>query len=172
LADGRRVRYIGINAPEIAHGGRPAEPGGNRAAHFNRGLLAAGWVRLEFDAEKRDRYGRWLAYVYTPEGQCINRALLAAGWAYFMPHPANRRHRHRLLTDQRRAMDARLGLWRGWEKQKGHYIGNRRSQRFHNVNCPFGRRTRAANRRVFNSRWEAFRAGYAPCRRCLPQWWH
>ena len=58
LDDGRKVRYLGINAPE--HG----QPYAREATNFNRRLVSGLSVRLEFDQERQDRHGRLLAYVY------------------------------------------------------------------------------------------------------------
>src|SRR5262245_33708375 len=58
-----KVRYIGVNTPEIHHPTRGEEPGGRAAAAVNRTLVAGRQVRLEPDVQLRDRYGRLLAYV-------------------------------------------------------------------------------------------------------------
>jgi len=83
LTDGRRVRYIGINAPEVAHAkyGQSAEPFGKKAFEANKALVYGKKVRLEFDREAKDHYGRLLAYVYLEDGRCVNFELINAGWA-------------------------------------------------------------------------------------------
>src|SRR5205823_1069751 len=59
-----RVRFIGINTPEVGwYGGQP-ECFGADAARFTRSGLDGRMVRLGFDRALRDRYGRLLAYVY------------------------------------------------------------------------------------------------------------
>src|SRR3972149_4958421 len=58
LRDGRKVRYLGINAPE--HG----QPYAREATNFNRRLVSGPPVRLEFDQVRADRHGRLLGYVY------------------------------------------------------------------------------------------------------------
>src|SRR5262245_30337210 len=80
-----RVRYIGVDAPEIAHeprGRRPGRfgaPGGRDAARLNAALVAHRVVRLELDVKPRDRYGRLLAYVWSDETM-INAELLRRGY--------------------------------------------------------------------------------------------
>src|SRR5438093_5837945 len=59
-----KVRYIGIDTPEIGPPIRRLQPGGREAAEVNRTLVEGKRVRLELDARERDRYGRLLAYVY------------------------------------------------------------------------------------------------------------
>jgi micrococcal nuclease len=72
----RRVRYIGIDTPE--HGERCFQA----ATDANRELLGDGRVRLVFDDDREDRYGRLLAYVYrASDGLFINRELLRRGMA-------------------------------------------------------------------------------------------
>jgi micrococcal nuclease len=68
LKDGRRVRYIGINSPEVSHDGRKTDPYADSAKNYNKRLVFAKQVRLEFDKEKKDHYGRLLAYVYLKGG--------------------------------------------------------------------------------------------------------
>ena len=58
LHDGRKVRYLGINAPENG------QPYAREATNFNRRLVSGLPVRLEFDQVREDRHGRLLAYVY------------------------------------------------------------------------------------------------------------
>ena len=59
-----KVRYIGIDTPEVHHPTRGEEPGGRAATEINRGLVGDRAVRLEPDVQLRDRYGRLLAYVW------------------------------------------------------------------------------------------------------------
>jgi micrococcal nuclease len=56
-----KVRYIGVNSPEIHHPTKGAEPGGREATEVNRQLVAGQQVRLELDVQERDRYWRLLA---------------------------------------------------------------------------------------------------------------
>jgi micrococcal nuclease len=170
LADGRHVRYLGINAPETAHDGLPAQPFGQAARRYNRRLVENQMVRLEFDQERRDRYGRWLAHVYRRDGQWVNLAMVAQGLAIYLYTPKNTKHGRELLAAQREAMQARKGLWRSgpaatlWQ---GRHLGNRRSRRFHTPACPFGRQTSRRNRIWFDSQWDAYNQGYAPGSKCL-----
>ncbi len=169
LEGGQRVRYNGINAPEIAHEdhGKRAEPHGNTAKRFNIKLVKAKKVRLEFDIERRDRYGRLLAYVFLPDDTFVNVEMVANGVAYFLPGTANNRYGKLFLKAQREAMSARKGMWRDLIENRERYIGNHRSKRFHRKNCPFGKKIKKQNRIYFESRWAAFWAGYAPAKRCI-----
>jgi micrococcal nuclease len=66
LADGgeETVRYIGIDTPETVKPGTPVQCGGPHAHEVNDRLVYGKTVTLRFDAERRDVYGRLLAYVY------------------------------------------------------------------------------------------------------------
>nr|MBC8361511.1 thermonuclease family protein [Candidatus Desulfatibia profunda] len=66
LTDGRHVRYIGINAPEIDHENQRAEPYGYQAKKYNEKLVLSKTICLQFDKEQYDQYGRLLAYVFLP----------------------------------------------------------------------------------------------------------
>jgi micrococcal nuclease len=168
LQDGRHLRYIGIDTPEVRHGDTPGEPLGEEARRFNRELVQGQTVRLEFDQERQDRHGRLLAYVYLADGRQVNAALIEAGLAFCLPDAVNRRHAEPLLQVQRAAMDAGRGMWQGWREPAGaRYMGNSRSRRFHTMACPGSRRLHRENRVLFHSQWEAFKAGFAPARDCL-----
>ena len=168
LSDGTRVRYIGINAPEIAHEDRPAERFGLEARAFNRKLVDQKRVRLELDRERQDQYGRLLAYVFLEDGTFVNAELIKAGYAYYLFLAPNTKYDQLLLRLQREAMAKRVGLWRGFPDQRGTYVGNGRSKRFHQANCPFGKMISPKNRVVFKTKYDAFWAGYGPCKRCSP----
>ena len=166
LTDGRRVRYIGVNAPEINHERNTAEPFGFEARARNIELLGSRRIRLEFDIERFDDYGRTLAYVFLPDGSMVNEKLLQSGLAYCLYWMPNVKYEARLLKAQRQAMQNRCGMWREWREKEGRYIGNRNSRRFHAASCPEAKRISPKNRILFSKRWDAFWAGYAPSKGC------
>ena len=106
-----KVRYIGVNTPEIRHPSRGEEPGGRAAHAVNRRLVAGKRVRLELDVQARDRYGRLLAYVWVG-GTMINAELVRLGYAQVMTVPPNVRHQALFVKLQRDAREAGRGLWR------------------------------------------------------------
>jgi micrococcal nuclease len=110
--DGRveRIRYIGIDAPEVAHEGTSGAQGGEAAARVNRALLGGGHVRLELDQEGRDRYGRLLAYVWTGSTM-INLEMVRLGYARALTIPPNVRYARRFARAEASAEQASLGLW-------------------------------------------------------------
>jgi micrococcal nuclease len=105
-----KVRYIGVNTPEVHHPRKGEEPGGREAMAVNRGLVEGRAVRLELDVQARDRYGRLLAYVWTGETM-VNAELVRRGYAQVMTIPPNVRYQDLFLRLQRDAREARRGLW-------------------------------------------------------------
>ena len=106
-----KVRYIGVNTPETHHPTKGVERGGHAAASVNRDLVSGKRVRLELDAQERDRYGRLLAYVWVGDVM-VNAELLRLGYAQVMTVPPNVRHQDLFLKLQRDAREAGRGLWR------------------------------------------------------------
>ncbi len=102
------VRLIGIDAPEMGQ-----RPWGSRARkHLEELLRHDGWlVSLEFDVERRDKYGRLLAYLQTPGGELINHKMLKDGYAVLFTFPPNVKHVRSLRDAQRYARGNGLGIW-------------------------------------------------------------
>ncbi len=107
-----KVRYIGVNTPEVHHPKKREEPGGREAAQVNRALVDGIRVRLELDVRQRDRYGRLLAYVWVGDFM-VNAELVRRGYAQVMTVPPNVRYQDLFLEEQRSAREAGRGLWRG-----------------------------------------------------------
>lgn len=107
-ADGRQVRLLLIDAPELAQ-----KPWGAMAKRQLEALAAPGTaVRLERDRSPTDRYGRMLAYAWVGTVM-INEQMVANGWAVVLAYE-NVRYLERLLRAERAAQKARKGLWQGW----------------------------------------------------------
>jgi micrococcal nuclease len=106
-----KIRYIGVNSPEIHHPIKGEEPGGRAAAEVNRRLVQGHHLRLELDVRTRDRYGRLLAYVWAGDTM-VNAELLRLGYAQVMTVPPNVRYQDLFMRLQREARDANRGLWR------------------------------------------------------------
>ena len=168
LIDGQKVRYIGINTPEVAHDDQSAEPYGETAKRFNALLVNRKKVRLEFDRERFDRFQRLLVYVFLENGTFVNAEMLSNGYAYLLKKRPNFKYNSILLQSQRSAMSAKKGIWQNWKENKNTVIGNKNSYRFHLPTCPFGRQIKPKNRVVFRKKWDAYWEGYAPAKRCMP----
>jgi micrococcal nuclease len=105
-----RVRYIGIDAPEIVHDGVGGERGGDAATRLNKALVGGRRVRLELDRERRDRYGRLLAYVWADQVM-INLEMVRRGYARTLTIPPNIRYERWFARAEAEAQAAHLGLW-------------------------------------------------------------
>jgi len=112
LGDREKVRYIGVDTPETHHPMIGVEPFGKEAAEANWKLVDGKNVRLEFDVQQLDKYGRTLAYVYLEDGTFVNACLVENGYAMVMTVPPNVKHQELFLKLQRGAREARRGLSR------------------------------------------------------------
>jgi len=69
-------------------------------------------VEIEFDVQKRDKYGRLLGYIYLPNGKMLNEEIVKAGYANLLTVPFNVRHQERFSRAYKEARETRRGLWR------------------------------------------------------------
>lgn len=104
------VRYIGVDTPETVKPDTPVQCYGPRASAFNHRLVEGRRVRLVFGVERRDVYGRLLAYVYL-EGRFVNASLVRRGLARTLTIPPNDRFAPLLRRLELRAARAGRGLW-------------------------------------------------------------
>jgi micrococcal nuclease len=105
-----RVRYIGIDAPEVARAGSPGEYLADEATAHNATLLESGPLILETDVEQRDDFGRLLAYVWAGE-LFVNERMVADGYAWAHDYPPNLARQDGLWAASESASSAGLGIW-------------------------------------------------------------
>src|SRR5687767_4907398 len=77
-----RVRLIGVDTPESVDPRRPVQQFGKEAADFTRRIVQGKRVRLEFDRDREDRYGRTLAYVFLEDGTLLNAEIVRHGYGF------------------------------------------------------------------------------------------
>lgn len=111
LSNGQKVRLLGVNTPEIAGRNKNAEPGGEQAKAWLIQRIEHKKVRLEADVEKQDKYQRRLAYVFDEHKRQINLELVEQGLATVNIYPPNLQYVDALLEAQRRAEQAKRGIW-------------------------------------------------------------
>jgi micrococcal nuclease len=104
------VRLIGIDTPETVKPGTPVQCYGPRASHFTHRLLEGRSVRLVLGIERRDVYGRLLAYVRLGH-RFVNAILVRRGLARTLTIPPNDRYAPLLRRLEIRAARAGRGLW-------------------------------------------------------------
>jgi micrococcal nuclease len=111
LTNGARVRLIGVDTPETKKPDHPVEPWGPEATQFSQVFLAGGRLRLTFDRERVDRYGRFLAYAWVGE-RLLNEELIRAGLGRAVltyPYSSSMKTRFRRAEEEARAK--RRGIW-------------------------------------------------------------
>jgi len=110
IEGGRRVRYIGIDTPEIVDPSSPAECYGKEASDKNKGLVEGKEVRLEKDVSNTDRYGRLLRYVYVGD-VFVNNYLVQEGFAHSSSYPPDIKYQDVLKRSEEEARKLNKGLW-------------------------------------------------------------
>ncbi len=113
LTDGRRVRVIGLNAPEVARSGHSGDPFANEATTAARNFLRdSEKVVIQVGVEDRDRHGRLLAHVFRPkDGASLASNLLAQGLAWQIAVPPNLGYLECNRAAENEARIQGLGLW-------------------------------------------------------------
>lgn len=117
LTDGRRVRLLGVNAPELGHNGAPDQPYARAARNALQTFLDDGHlddgqpVALLYDRERRDRYGRELAHLYRHDGANAETHLLRQGLAYHIVILPNTMLADCLAAVAEGARREQRGLW-------------------------------------------------------------
>ena len=111
LADGRSVRLIGLDTPELNLPDGPIEYYGLQAKEFTKQKLLGETIYLEYGEERFDEYDRTLAYVYLDDGTMFNADLLEQGYAHLLTIAPNTRYldsfKEFLITARR----SKQGLW-------------------------------------------------------------
>jgi micrococcal nuclease len=104
------VRYIGVDTPETVKPGAPVQCFGPPASAFNHALVEGRQVRLVFGVERRDAYGRLLAYIYLGR-RFVNAELVRRGLARTLTIAPNNLHAELLKRLEKGASRAGRGLW-------------------------------------------------------------
>ncbi|MGF6521561.1 thermonuclease family protein [Pseudomonas laurylsulfatiphila] len=114
LSDGRNVRMIGLNTPELGKQGRSDEPFAVAARKRLEALVAAsdGRVGLLPGKESKDHYGRTLAHVYGADGANLEAQMLAEGLGFQVAVAPNVDLVACQQAAERNARQAGLGVWR------------------------------------------------------------
>jgi micrococcal nuclease len=168
LETGETVRYLGIDAPELFAKDGGSEFYAKEAARYNKRLVLLKRVRIEFDVEKKDQYGRLLAYVFV-KNTFVNGELIRLGYARALIKPPNLKYQNTLIAFQKKAMEEEKGLWQEKKREtETSYIGNKRSYTLHRPSCPYAAKVPDKNRILFRSRFDAIKIGYSPCKNCRP----
>lgn len=174
------IRLIRIDAPEIIHPNKRIETLGKAAAAACGRLALNKKVKLEFDIQERDKYGRLLAYVWLPDGSMLNFELVRRGYANVSTCPPNVKYQDKLLKGVREAKANKRGLWAPQPTPKKNaderkvkqaqtdpvkitvYI-TRTGKKYHRSGCKY-----LARSKIPISLQEVKKRGYTPCKVCQP----
>jgi micrococcal nuclease len=117
LENGQKVRYIGIDTPELHHPKKEVECFSHQAYEKNKELVLGKKVFLQKDISEKDKYNRLLRYVFldekmsTDEASFVNLYLVKNGFAFAATFPPDVKYANLFLTAQNEARQKNLGLW-------------------------------------------------------------
>lgn len=116
LNSGEKLRYIGIDTPEINLGKNP-ECFALKAKEFNKKLVEKTEIKIEKDVSDKDKYRRLLRYVYvnnesTSSAIFVNEYLVRQGYAIVSTYPPDVKYIEDLLLAQKEARENNRGLWK------------------------------------------------------------
>jgi len=144
ILDGKeRVRLIGVDTPETKHPKKPVQ-------YFQR----------------KDKYGRTLAYVFLEDGTFLNAEIIKQGYGF-----AYTRYPFKYLEEfrkyEREARENKRGLWAPREEKDQYknitvYI-TRTGRKYHRAGCRYLRKSK-----IPISLKDAIKRGYTPCSVCNP----
>jgi len=117
VLDGQEtIRLIGVDTPETKDPRKPVEAFGQEAYEFTKGLVEGKKVRLEYDQERIDKYGRTLAYVYLDDGTFVNAQIILQGYGHaYTAFPF--KYMENFRGYERMARERGLGLWGQEQKE-------------------------------------------------------
>jgi len=125
-----KIRYIGIDAPELAKGKKKDECYAQKAKEISQHLVLGKEVKLEFDKNEVDRFGRYLAYVYTKDANAknakeevfVNQYLLEKGAGIFFLDAVNLKYQDELIEAAEKGYKEKQGLWNDCAPDKNGII--------------------------------------------------
>jgi micrococcal nuclease len=119
LESGQKVRYIGVDTPELHHPQKAVQCFGEEAKNINQKLVEGKTIKLEKDISETDRYGRLLRYVFLPDsnnasgsGIFINQYLIEEGYAYAATFPPDVKYAELFRQKQQATRINNKGLWK------------------------------------------------------------
>ncbi len=133
LIDGRKIRFIGINTPEIGRRGKPSQPYAKKAKEKLKSLLSSSRsILLLYDKDRKDHYKRTLAYVYLNDGIDVQAEILRAGLATSIVVQPNDKNLNCYRKIEKQARNQHLGIWKekSLRQIKAKYLNKSKQYRF------------------------------------------
>jgi len=110
IEGGQKVRYIGIDTPELVDPRKPVECFGQEASVKNKELVEGKTIELEKDISETDKYGRFLRYVFVNQ-IFVNDYLVREGYAHASSYPPDVKYQEQLQEAEQKARGNNRGLW-------------------------------------------------------------
>ena len=129
LIDGKKVkvRFLGIDAPEIAHDDEEAELYGEEASNYTcNSLKKAKHIYLEYDrnSDRYDKYQRMLSWVFVDDDN-LNELLVRQGYASVKYVYKDYIYIDNLCEAQIGAYQEKLGIWSTGKDYFNNYCNKR-----------------------------------------------
>lgn len=110
LSNGEKIRLIGVDTPETKHPTKPVQYFGKEATAFTKKMAEGKQVKLEYDWQRTDKYGRTLAYVYLLDGTFLNAEIIKQGYGFaYTKFPF--KYLEEFRQYEREAREQKRGLW-------------------------------------------------------------
>lgn len=165
LVDERRVRFLGIDTPEL----KQKQPFAQEAKAYTKNLCDKQeiWISYEPGHEKKDHYGRLLCFVWVSQGQgylCVNEGIVreGLGTSYTPRKDAKLHNWDKLIALQNQARAAKRGLWSTFKDFLVYKTAN--GSAYHKKDCSHLSRSKNL---IQLKASEALTQGLHPCRTCL-----
>ncbi len=113
LANGEKLRYIGIDTPESVDPRKPVQCFAHEAAERNKQLVEGKEIIFYKDVSPKDIYDRWLGFVYLPDGTFVNETLVKEGFAFSYRYVPDVSKTEQFKQAETYARTNQLGLWGG-----------------------------------------------------------
>lgn len=107
---GQKIRFIGVNTPEMRHHGQASEPLAQQAKNYLKAWQGKRLL-IQTDQQKTDHYGRTLAHVFSPDGKNISALLLQQGFGFLISIPPNLNYQNCYLQHAKQAQVQHKGVY-------------------------------------------------------------
>jgi endonuclease YncB( thermonuclease family) len=161
ICDSVHIRLIGVDTPE------KGDPVYHEAMAHAESTLLGLEVKLEYDRELYDDYGRRLVYLFI-DTLFYNQEVVSRGLGTVYLFAQNRKYAPELIAAQKVARSSLSGIWSSVPVAEEYYLAGYGSFRFHRPLCLHLKKSDRSAMRRFSTRDEPLDLGLSPCRTCRP----
>ncbi|MCL5797684.1 MAG: EamA family transporter [Patescibacteria group bacterium] len=111
LSDGNKLRYLGIDTPELGKNGNNDKCFAKEAANINKQLVLGQTIKIEKDISQSDKYGRLLRYIWV-DNVFVNDFLIRQGFARLETIPPDTKYAAEFAGAEAEAKENKRGLWK------------------------------------------------------------